>query len=256
VALLFKVSAVPFHFWAPDVYEGSPMLITALMATLGKVASFAAFYKLFAVCFVDAGSHFTVVIAIVVALTILVGNLSAIRQDSFKRMLAFSGVTNAGFMLFAILLPNENGGSALFFYAVAYALSSIAAFAIAIAVSKQSGSEKFDAFKGLAHKHPVSALLLTFAMISIAGIPPFAGFFAKYFILSSAIKGGYFWLAVFAIINSVVAFYYYFKVIIMMFSKPENEDSFSPNFVYVVVASIAVLITIVAGFAPGLFFIH
>lgn len=256
VALLFKVSAVPFHFWAPDVYEGSPMLITALMATLGKVASFAAFYKLFAVCFVDAGSHFKLVIAIVVALTILVGNLSAIRQDSFKRMLAFSGVTNAGFMLFAILLPNENGGSALFFYAVAYALSSIAAFAIAIAVSKFSGSEKFDAFKGLAHKHPFSAILLTFAMISIAGIPPFAGFFAKYFILSSAIKGGYFWLAVFAIINSVVAFYYYFKVIIMMFSKPENEDSFSPNFVYITVASIAVLITIIAGFAPGVFFIH
>jgi NADH-quinone oxidoreductase subunit N len=256
VALLFKVSAVPFHFWAPDVYEGSPMLITALMATLGKVASFAAFYKLFAVCFVDAGSHFTLVIAIVVALTILVGNLSAIRQDSFKRMLAFSGVTNAGFMLFAILLPKENGGSALFFYAVAYALSSIAAFAIAIAVSKHSGSEKFEAFKGLAHKHPLAALLLTFAMISIAGIPPFAGFFAKYFILSSAIKGGYFGLSVFAIINSVVAFYYYFKVIIMMFSKPENEDSFSPNFVYVIVASIAVLITIIAGFAPGLFFIH
>jgi NADH-quinone oxidoreductase subunit N len=135
-------------------------------------------------------------------------------------------------------------------------LSSIAAFAIAIAVSKHSGSEKFDAFKGLAHKHPFAALLLTFAMLSIAGIPPFAGFFAKYLILSSAIKGGYFWLAVFAIINSVVAFYYYFKVIIMMFSKSENEESFSPNFVYITVASIAVLITIVAGFAPGLFFIH
>jgi NADH-quinone oxidoreductase subunit N len=161
-----------------------------------------------------------------------------------------------GFMLFAILLPNENGGSALFFYAVAYALSSIAAFAIAIAVSKHSGSEKFDAFKGLAHKHPFAALLLTFAMLSIAGIPPFAGFFAKYLMLSSAIKGGYFWLSVFAIINSVVAFYYYFKVIIMMFSKSENEDSFSPNFVYITVASIAVLITIIAGFAPGLFFIH
>jgi len=247
IALLFKVSAVPFHFWAPDVYEGSPMLTTAFMSTLGKVASFAAFYRLFSVCFSSSYGQLAWVFSGIIAATILVGNLSALRQDSFKRMLAFSGVTNAGFMLLAISSIYVKTDSSLFYYAMSYSVSSIAAFGIAISVSKQTGSEKIDSFRGLGKRHPFSAVLLTMAMLSLSGIPPFSGFFAKYFIFSEAIRAGHIWLTLFAVINSIISVYYYLKVVFVMFSDGEETASYKPQFIYIAISVIAVAITIIAG---------
>lgn len=265
IGLLFKVSAVPFHFWTPDVYEGAPFLTTALMATLGKVAAFAAFFKLFWYCFNfhEGSENYTLVIGIITALTILVGNFSALKQTSFKRMLAFSGITNAGFMLMAIVAFTSSYKSgvdayaihkALFYYAFSYAISTVGAFAIAISVAKQTGSEEISAFKGLGHKHPVSAFLLTLAMLSIAGIPPLSGFFAKYFLFSQAISAGHVLLVLFAILNSIVAVYYYLKVVFAMFSGSKEDCNYQPIPVYIIVAGISVLISIVAGVFPNWFF--
>jgi NADH-quinone oxidoreductase subunit N len=136
IALLFKVSAVPFHFWAPDVYEGSPMLVTTIMATLAKIAAFAAFYRLFSACFITTFPTYAWVLSLVAALTMTVGNLSALNQDSFKRMLAFSGVSHAGYLMIGILSMYGKTDNAIFFYSFAYALSSIAAFAVAMVVLK------------------------------------------------------------------------------------------------------------------------
>jgi NADH-quinone oxidoreductase subunit N len=253
IGLLFKVSAAPFHFWAPDVYEGSPMLITALMSTLGKVASFAAFYRLFIVCFVGNYDTYGWVLSVVIALTIVIGNFSALRQDSFKRMLAFSGVANAGFILMAISSIYGQMEGPLFFYGFSYSLATIGAFAIALYVSSATKSEKIEAFNGLAYKRPLLAALLIFSMLSIAGIPPFAGFFAKYFLFAEALKSGHFWLVIFAIINSIISVYYYFKVILALFSKSEQTFEEQPSPIYVGVGLVAVILLILAGVAPGLF---
>ncbi len=253
IGLLFKVSAAPFHFWAPDVYEGSPMLITALMSTLGKVASFAAFYRLFIVCFVGSYDTYGWVLSVVIALTMVIGNFSALRQDSFKRILAFSGVTNAGFMLMAISSIYGKMEGPLFFYGMSYSLATIGAFAIALYVSSVTKSEKVEAFSGLAHKRPLLAALLIFSMLSIAGIPPFAGFFAKYFLFSEALRSGHFWLVLFAIVNSIISVYYYFKVILALFTKSEQAFDEQPSPLYVVVSVITVIILVIAGVAPGLF---
>lgn len=177
VAILFKVSAAPFHFWSPDVYEGSPALITALMATLVKVVMFGAFYRLFSTAFGNLGDYTNWLIALVAALTMVVGNLTALQQVNVKRLLAFSGIAHAGYLLLGILSISTDATSALFYYSAAYALATIAAFAVAIPVFQASGSELVSAFNGLGKRKPFMAAMLTMALLSLAGIPPFAGFF-------------------------------------------------------------------------------
>lgn len=252
IALLFKVSAVPFHFWAPDVYEGSPMLVTTIMATLAKIAAFAAFYRLFSACFITTFSTFAWVLSVVAALTMTVGNLSALNQDSFKRMLAFSGVSHAGYLMIGILSMYGKTDNAIFYYSFAYALSSIAAFAVAMVIVKNVGSEKIEAFNGLGKRKPFLAVALTIAMLSMAGIPPFAGFFGKYFIFSEAIRNGHLWITVVAIINSIIAMAYYMKVILAMYTKEREETAFSVNLVYSAVIAFCIVLIIAAGVFPSL----
>lgn len=252
VALLFKVSAAPFHFWAPDVYEGAPTLTTALMATISKVAAFAAFYRLFSACFIPVYPVFAWVFTVVAILTLVIGNLSALQQDSFKRMLAFSGISHAGYMLLAILSLYGKTDNALFFYAFAYTFASIAAFSIAIVVSENTGSEKIEAFNGLGKSKPMMAAALTIAMLSMAGIPPLAGFFAKYFMFSEAIKNGHLLLTLVAVIASVVSVYYYFKVIVAMYTtSSEGKHIFQLKPVYATVLLVSVALTIAAGLFPS-----
>lgn len=255
VAMLFKVSAAPFHFWAPDVYEGSPTLTTATMATLAKIAAFAAFYRLFSIGFSQLFSSpsFAWLLSGVTALTLIVGNFSALNQDSFKRMLAFSGISHAGFMLLGILSLYSKTDNSLFYYALAYGVSSIAAFAVAIVVSANLGSEKFDAYNGLGKRKPLLALALTIAMLSMAGIPPFAGFFAKYYIFTAAIKTGHLGLVVLAVVNSIVSVYYYFKVIMAMYTVDAPETTFNIKPAYSFVIAVCVLLTILVGILPSAF---
>jgi NADH-quinone oxidoreductase subunit N len=251
--MLFKVSAAPFHFWSPDVYEGAPTLTTALMATVAKIAAFAAFYRLFSVSFSSTFPVFGWVLSAVAAITLLIGNLTALNQDSFKRMLAFSGISHAGYMLLAILSLYGNTSNSLFYYALAYGVSSIGAFTIAIAISKYAGTDKIEGFNGLAKKSPFMAVALTLCMLSMAGIPPFAGFFAKYFIFSEAIRNGHLGLTVLAVVSSIIGVYYYFKVIVAMYTAEPREKPLELNLSYSLVIAVSVLLSLIIGIFPGWF---
>ncbi len=253
IAMLFKVSAAPFHFWAPDVYEGSPTLTTATMATIAKIAAFAAFYRLFSAAFIPSFPAYAWVLSAVTALTLIIGNFSALNQDSFKRMLAFSGISHAGYLMLGIISLYGKTDNAIFYYSLAYGVSSIAAFAIAIAVSANVGSEKFEAFNGLGKTKPLLSAALTIAMLSMAGIPPFAGFFGKYYIFTEAVRTGHIALVVLAVIASIVSVYYYFKVIIAMYTKESKEVSFTVKPAYGFVIVVCILLTIVAGVFPSVF---
>ena len=252
IAMLFKISAVPFHFWAPDVYEGSPTLTTAMMSTMSKVAAMAAFYRLFSICFVTNFAGFAWILSVVAVLTMIVGNLTALNQDSFKRMLAFSGIAHAGYMLLAIITLYNNSSNALFFYSVAYSAASIGAFAIGIAVMKSMKSEKIEAFNGLGKRNPLLAFALTVFMLSMAGIPPLAGFFGKYYVFFEAIKAHHIGIVIVAVITSAISVYYYFKLILAMWTKDTEEGQFSADISYVAIALICLVATVALGVLPSL----
>lgn len=254
-AMLFKVSAAPFHFWAPDVYEGSPTVITALMSTIVKTAAFAAFMRLFLVTFGGVNETWGIILAVVIALSLVVSNITAATQQSVKRMLAYSSISHAAFMLMAILANNRGMASvsAILYYSLAYSIGSIAAFTIVYHVSKQeSGSSNIEAFNGLAKRHPLMAVCMTVAMLSLAGIPVTSGFFAKYFVFSLLIGTSYNWLIILAILTSAVGVYYYFKVIIAMYFKaPAKEDGITIDSSHVVLLLLTTLFTIALGLVPN-----
>jgi NADH-quinone oxidoreductase subunit N len=251
VSMLFKVAAVPFHFWSPDVYEGSPSLITTVMATLVKVTFFAAFYKLMAVGFAGIDAYTSDILVIVAALTMIIGNLVALNQQNFKRLLAYSGISHAGYMLLAILSFKSNASSAFFFYGASYMLATIGAFAVAIPVFNATGKETIEAFDGLGKKKPLLAALLTMSMLSLAGIPPLAGFLGKYYIFSEAIQSGYVVLTLLAVLASIVGVYYYFKVILAMYTKPGDDTEVNPSMTYTIVMLICVGVSLLLGVWPG-----
>lgn len=212
VGLLFKVSAVPFHFWAPDVYEGSPTLVTAYMATVVKTAAFAGFYRLFSQCFADISSTWAPVLAVISAVTMLGGNILAVSQKSMKRMLAYSSVAHAGYMLMAIVAMNQVSGGAIFIYAAAYSLASLGGFAVVDAAGKHGNLETTN-LKGFGAANRVHAICLAILMLSLAGIPPVAGFFAKYYLFYGSLLAGYTWLVLIAVLSSLIGVYYYFRMI-------------------------------------------
>jgi NADH-quinone oxidoreductase subunit N len=255
VAMLFKVSAAPFHFWAPDVYEGSPTVITALMSTIVKTAAFAAFMRLFLVTFGGVNETWGIILAVVIALSLVVSNITAATQQSVKRMLAYSSISHAAFMLMAILANNRGMASvsAILYYSLAYSIGSIAAFTVVYHVSKEeSGSSNIEAFNGLAKRHPLMAVCMTVAMLSLAGIPVTSGFFAKYFVFSLLIGTSYNWLIILAILTSAVGVYYYFKVIIAMYFKaPAKEDGITIDSSHVVLLLLTTLFTIALGLVPN-----
>lgn len=229
IGLFFKVSAAPFHFWAPDVYTGSPNLITAFMATVVKTAGFAAFYRLFTMAFGGAIDFWGVPVAAVAALTMTVANLTAIYQTDFKRMMAYSSISHAGYLLLGVLSAGVPGAQgAMLFYLLTYSIATVCAFAVFIAVSEPVLNGSFNSFNGLAKKQPVLAAVMAISMLSLAGIPPLAGFFGKYFLFSAAFER-YPWLIVLAVVNSAVSIYYYFKVIIAMYFSKENEGDTAPT---------------------------
>jgi NADH-quinone oxidoreductase subunit N len=222
IGLSFKVSAVPFHFWAPDVYQGSGNLVTAFMATVVKTAGFGAFFRLFALAFAPAEAFWSVPVAIVAALTMCLANVVAIFQTDFKRMMAYSSISHAGYLLLSILaIGNEGADNALLVYALSYALATICAFGAFMTVAEQSGDSSFAAFNGLGKRQPMLAAVLALSMLSLAGIPPLAGFFGKYF-LFTAVFAKYPWLVVLAVINSAISIYYYFKVIVAAYFVRED----------------------------------
>ena len=253
VGMLFKISAAPFHFWAPDVYEGAPSLITLFMSTVVKTASFAAFIRLFITCFASLATYLTPTLWIIALLTITIGNLSALKQHSFKRMLAYSSISQAGYMLLAILAIGPNSSKAIFLYASAYSIASITAFAIFIKVKEMVKSDSFEAFNGLGKRNPGMALALTIAMCSLAGIPLTAGFFGKFYIFTNAMAQNYYGLVILAILNAVIGVWYYFKVIIAMYMKQSIDNSpIDARGNMALVLFITTMATIILGIFPSI----
>jgi NADH-quinone oxidoreductase subunit N len=252
--MAFKVSAAPFHFWTPDVYDGAPSVFTSFMSTIAKAAAFIAFYKIFEARAFETSIFNTSVsktvslnwqmfFAILITATLFIGNITAVFQQSVKRMLAYSSIAQAGFMLFSVFSLNDMAKDGLLFYSLAYCLATIGIFAVLIKIKDFT----FEGFNGLAKTQPVIAAATTIFLLSLAGIPLTAGFFAKYFMLASAIKvGGYLWLVIVAILFAAVSVYYYFRVIQAMYFKqgePEIEP-FSPVFKWTLVAVAALVVLI------------
>lgn len=224
IGLGFKASAAPFHFWAPDVYQGAPTPITALMATIVKTAAFAAFYRLFSVCFVPVHEVWMDVIAALIVVSLVIGNITAVMQHDAKRMLAYSSISHAGYMLFTLLCMGADSKASLLFYAGIYSLATIVAFTVLFVVQETHQTTSISAFNGLGKTHPALAICMTFSLLSMGGIPPLAGFMAKYYIFSSAIQQGYIGLTLLGIAMSLVGIYYYFKIIIAMYYHTGDAD--------------------------------
>ncbi|MFV8322073.1 NADH-quinone oxidoreductase subunit N [Flavobacterium sp. LB3P21] len=250
IGMLFKVAAVPFHFWAPDVYEGSPALTTALMSTLAKVVAMATLYKLLSVMNADVSESFKMVVVIIAMASMTVGNIMALRQTNVKRMLAFSGVSHAGFMLMTLLSLSTSAGS-LLYYASAYSLSGIAAFSVILYVCKNRDNEDIVNFHGLGKTNPLLAAILTAALLSMAGIPIFAGFFAKLVLFNQTIQAGYLVLVIVAVVNSIISVGYYFKLILAMYTKKPNEERKGTPVIIYAVAVIAIVLNIALGLFPS-----
>ncbi len=216
VSIAFKVSAAPFHFWTPDVYDGAPTVFTSFMATVVKVSIFVGFVRLFDEAFSESQTTWQLWVAIITAATLFIGNLTAVFQQSVKRMLAYSSIAQAGFMLLAVLTINQTAKEGILLYAAAYCLATIGIFAILIKMKDYT----FEGFNGLARQQPVLAATCTIFLLSLAGIPLTAGFFAKYYMLSAVLQTGHFlWLVIFAVLCAAVSVYYYFRVIQAMYFK-------------------------------------
>ncbi len=243
IAMSFKVSAAPFHFWTPDVYDGAPTVFTSFMATIVKVAVFVAFLNLFQNAFDDLTTTWRFTVVIITVLTLFIGNITAVFQQSIKRMLAYSSIAQAGFMMFSIFAINDMSRQGMLLYAAAYCLATIGIFAVLTRMNDYT----FDGFNGLAKKEPLIALVVAICLLSLAGIPLTAGFFAKYFVLAAAVKaGGYLWLVIFAVLMAAVSVYYYFRVIIAMYFKDGEGQTIeaSPLFKAVLVTVAALIILI------------
>lgn len=253
IGMLFKIAAVPFHFWAPDVYEGSPTMVTATMSTLVKVIAVATLYKLLISLNATMDYNFEILIVVIAILSMTVGNIMALRQQNVKRMLAFSGVSHAGFMLMALLSINTSAPT-LLYYTAAYALSGIAAFAVIIYVCKDKSDEAINNFNGLGKTHPIMAAVLTGSLLSMAGIPIFSGFFAKFMLFTQTIEAGYLIVVLAAVINSIISVGYYFKLILAMYTKESGSSVSTQSLfsVYSIVGIISITLNIIIGLYPTL----
>jgi NADH-quinone oxidoreductase subunit N len=258
IGMLFKIAAVPFHFWAPDVYEGSPALTTALMSTLAKVVAIATLFKLISglnlIPSLENQNHlhtFENIIVIISIASMTVGNIMALRQVNVKRMLAFSGISHAGFMLMTFLTVATSAG-VLLYYTAAYALAGIAAFSVILYVCKNQDNEDITNFHGLGKTNPLLAAILTGSLLSMAGIPIFSGFFAKLFLFNQTIQAGHIILVIVAVINSIISVGYYFKLILAMYSKEPNQERTGKPFLIYAVAVISITLNIILGLFPSL----
>jgi NADH-quinone oxidoreductase subunit N len=252
IGLCFKVGAAPFHFWTPDVYEGSPTLITTFMSTVVKTAGFAAFLRLYTEAFAPLHDFWSKPLLIIVGLTLVIGNVTALYQKNFKRMLAYSSISHAGYLLFSLIVLTGNSSNNVLVYATAYTFASITAFAVLILVKQKTGSDNFDSYNGLAKRNPFIALSLTVAMLSLAGIPLTAGFIGKYLMFLNVMAEYQTILVAFAILNALVGFYYYFKVIIAMYFKEGSVTEINTPILYKIVLLVSIVVTLLIGIYPSI----
>ncbi len=220
----FKVGLVPFQWWMPDVYEGAPTPITAFMSVATKAAAFAAFFRAFLVAVPPSGLDWQIVLAILAVLTMTIGNVAALVQTNIKRMLAYSSIAHAGYILVALVAGGEAGISAALFYFAAYAVMNLAAFGGVIALGQGERERvNFSDLAGAAQQNPWAAAALAISLLSLAGFPPFAGFVAKFFVFGAAVNAGFVWLAILGVLNSLVSVYYYLGPVVRMYMNPPAE---------------------------------
>ncbi|WP_207433135.1 NADH-quinone oxidoreductase subunit N [Sabulibacter ruber] len=251
--ITFKIGAAPFHFWTPDVYEGTPTVFTSYMSTVVKTAGIAAFYKLMSAAFGGVYDQWFPTVVAITVLTLLIGNIGAVTQTSMKRMLAYSSISHAGYLMIALTSFNDRSENAILFYSLAYAVATIAAFGVMKYVSDERGSDEYAAFNGLGKTNPLLAFVMTVAMLSLAGIPLTGGFFGKLFLFSAALEQDMVWLIVIAVLMSAVGIYYYFRVIIAMYMKEPAGDRIALDPLATFTLISLVVLTVLMGVAPGLF---
>jgi NADH-quinone oxidoreductase subunit N len=221
----FKVSMVPFHMWTPDVYEGAPTSITAFMAVGVKAAAFSAFLRVFLSSFPELRATWVDLLWVLAVLTMTIGNIIAISQDNIKRMLAYSSIAHAGYLLVGMIAGGESGIAGMLYYLLAYTLMNLGAFGVVIAYgTKKEENVLIKDYAGLGFKYPLLGFCMSIFMFSLAGIPPLSGFMGKFYIFSSAIKEGYIWLTIIGVLNSLVSVYYYLRITVLMYMlEPEKE---------------------------------
>jgi len=234
----FKVSLVPFHFWTPDAYQGAPTVVTAFMAVVVKAAAFGAFFRLMVSGFGSIQEVWVGTIWMLAVITMTVGNLLALRQTSIKRMLAYSSIAHAGYALMAFLATAGSagaalgGGGALLFYLMGYSLMTVGAFGVVLIATNNSAAQydqdDINSLSGLGWSHPLLGITMVISMLSLAGIPPLAGFMGKFYIFSAAINAGYVGLAIIAALNSLVSLYYYLRILVVMYFGEKRTQTWSP----------------------------
>jgi NADH-quinone oxidoreductase subunit N len=224
VGLAFKTSIAPFHQWTPDVYEGAPTPITSFMAVATKAAAFAVFLRFFDVALGPEASDWQPALAVLAAISIVVGNVGALGQDSLKRMLGYSGVAQAGYMLGGIVVASEAGVSALVFYLAGYAFMNLAAFSVIVARERETPfGDSIRSVRGLGAERPLLAWPLTISMLALAGLPATVGFIGKLYLIEALVEGDYTWLAVFIAVGTMISIAYYLRVVAAMWMRPEAE---------------------------------
>src|SRR5512141_34801 len=234
VGLGFKVSIVPFHFWAPDVYEGSPTPVAGFLSTASKAAGFAVLVRLFFAIFPDAtlpmAHDWALAIAILSAITMTVGTLLALPQTNIKRLIAFSSIAHAGYAMIGVVALSQLGAASVVFYLAAYIATNLLAFGIVMAFSRVTGLEDLKDYSGMSRRNPALALMMLAAFLSLAGMPPFGGFVAKVFVFAAGIQAGYVWLVVVGILNSIIGVYYYLNVLkyVYLYRMPAQDEENHP----------------------------
>jgi NADH-quinone oxidoreductase subunit N len=221
----FKVSMVPFHFWSPDVYEGAPTPITAFVSTASKAAGFAVLVRVLIAVFPSVEAYWVPMLSVLAVLTMTVGNLLALAQKNIKRLLAYSSVAHAGYVLIGLVSLSAFGVTSVVFYLAAYMVSNLAAFAVVILFARTAGSEDIQDYAGLSRRSPGLALAMLVALLSLAGMPPLAGFVGKLYVFAAAVESGLVWLAFVGVINAIIGLYYYLTVLkVVYLYRSEDED--------------------------------
>jgi NADH-quinone oxidoreductase subunit N len=253
VGFAFKVSAVPFHMWTPDAYEGAPPAVTGFMSTGVKAAAFAAFARVFLSALEPLRGEWSPVLWVIAAATMIVGTVVGVAQSNVKRMLAYSSIAHGGYLLMALVSANDVGKGALLFYLLAYAVTNLGAFGvIGLLETPTRPNDKVRDFAGLWNDHPGLAILMTIFLLSLGGFPPLGGFIAKWYVFTAAMKAGYTWLAIIGVLTSVVSVFFYLRVIVVMYMTPASEPLRLPAIPRIAAAALvaSAVIVIYLGILP------
>jgi NADH-quinone oxidoreductase subunit N len=225
VGFAFKISAVPFHMWTPDAYEGAPAIVTGFMSTGVKAAAFAAFARVFLSSFEPFTAEWAPVVAALAAATMILGTVVGVAQSNLKRMLAYSSIAHGGYLLVGLVAANQVGKAAILFYLLAYSVTNLAAFGvIALLGTRDRNNDELRDYAGLWQTHPALAALMTVCLLSLGGLPPTAGFIGKWYIFSAAVSAGYYWLAIIGVLTSVVSVFFYLRVVVMMYMADRQGE--------------------------------